>query len=409
MKLHGKVFTKQIICILGGALLWGAMSLSARIMPSPIEKGYLSRNSYGGGELEYKIKVGGLEEEEISLQVAVGEQQYTDKGFEDAFQQVIKRLETSILKGNESLQQVRSDLDLITWDADSGLHISWESENPEILDSFGTVMNKELTEKGREVRLEASLSDGIHKKKYYMTAHIKPPLLTAQDKAKREFLYLAAAEDEAQRTEKGFYLPGEYEGRKLYYKDADASDYRILFLMGVILAFVFYAKDKSDQQVRVKKRKQQMLLDYSEIVSKLMIFLGAGMTVPNAWERIVQNYEADFPKRRKLPRFAYEEMCKTYYQIKSGVPEGTAYREFGLRCELQPYLKLCGLLEQNRRTGTKNMRMLMQLEMSEAFEQRKNLAKRLGEEAGTKLLAPLFLMLGIIMVMIIVPAFLAFT
>ena len=46
--------------------------------------------------------------------------------------------------------------------------------------------------------------------------------------------------------------------------------------------------------------------------------------------------------------------------------------------------------------------------MVTAFEQRKNLAKKLGEEAGTKLLLPLFLMLGVVMVMMVVPAFLAF-
>ena len=46
--------------------------------------------------------------------------------------------------------------------------------------------------------------------------------------------------------------------------------------------------------------------------------------------------------------------------------------------------------------------------MVAAFEQRKNLAKKLGEEAGTKLLLPLFLMLGVVMVMMVVPAFLAF-
>lgn len=45
--------------------------------------------------------------------------------------------------------------------------------------------------------------------------------------------------------------------------------------------------------------------------------------------------------------------------------------------------------------------------MVSAFEQRKNLAKKLGEEAGTKLLLPLFLMLGVVMIMIVVPAFLA--
>ena len=75
---------------------------------------------------------------------------------------------------------------------------------------------------------------------------------------------------------------------------------------------------------------------------------------------------------------------------------------------LQPYLKLAGLLEQNRKTGTKNLRQLLLLEMTDAFEQRKNLARRQGEEAATKLLIPLFLMLGVVMVIVVVPAFLTF-
>ena len=97
-------------------------------------------------------------------------------------------------------------------------------------------------------------------------------------------------------------------------------------------------------------------------------------------------------------------MRRTDYQLKSGMAEGAAYQEFGRRCKLQPYLKLSGLLEQNRKSGTKNMRGILQAEMADALEQRKNLARRLGEEAGTRLLLPLFMLLGIVMVMIMVPA-----
>ena len=47
--------------------------------------------------------------------------------------------------------------------------------------------------------------------------------------------------------------------------------------------------------------------------------------------------------------------------------------------------------------------------MNHAWEQRKTMARRLGEEAGTKLLVPLFLMLGIVMVIIMVPAMMSMT
>lgn len=43
--------------------------------------------------------------------------------------------------------------------------------------------------------------------------------------------------------------------------------------------------------------------------------------------------------------------------------------------------------------------------METAFRQRKELALRKGEEASTKLLIPMFLMLGVVMVMVVAPAF----
>ena len=97
-------------------------------------------------------------------------------------------------------------------------------------------------------------------------------------------------------------------------------------------------------------------------------------------------------------------MRQTYYQMENGTAEGAAYRDFGRRCRLQPYLKLSSILEQNRKTGTKNLRELLHREVVDAFELRKNLARRLGEEAGTKLLAPLLLLLFVVMIFIMVPA-----
>ena len=43
-----------------------------------------------------------------------------------------------------------------------------------------------------------------------------------------------------------------------------------------------------------------------------------------------------------------------------------------------------------------------------AFEDRKNEARKRGEEAGTKMLIPMMLMLCMVMIMIMVPAFLTF-
>lgn len=53
------------------------------------------------------------------------------------------------------------------------------------------------------------------------------------------------------------------------------------------------------------------------------------------------------------------------------------------------------------------MRKLMEDEMEEAFQKRTDFAKRKGEEASTRLLFPMFCMLGVVMVMVVSPALLA--
>src|SRR5699024_5767251 len=104
-------------------------------------------------------------------------------------------------------------------------------------------------------------------------------------------------------------------------------------------------------------------------------------------------------------RKAYEEMVSTMNQIRGGIPEGEAYEDYGTRCNVSAYRKFGTLLSQNLRKGSKGLTDLLGREAEEAFEERKNLAKKLGEEAGTKLVIPLFLMLIIVFAIVIVPAF----
>ena len=63
------------------------------------------------------------------------------------------------------------------------------------------------------------------------------------------------------------------------------------------------------------------------------------------------------------------------------------------------------LLSQNLRKGSKGLTDILEREAADAFEDRKKLAKKLGEEAGTKLMIPLFMMLAIVFAIVTVPAF----
>ena len=174
--------------------------------------------------------------------------------------------------------------------------------------------------------------------------------------------------------------------------------------MGMMIGILLYALQKQNIRKAEEERKKQMIEDYPEVISKLTLYLGAGMTVKKAWRKIIEGYMKE--KEDENERYVYEEMRQTCHEMDSGVTEAEGYENFGRRCDLQIYIRLGALLSQNLRKGTKGLSELLKLESIQAFEERKARAKRLGEEAGTKLLLPMFLMLVVVLIIVIVPAFL---
>lgn len=59
--------------------------------------------------------------------------------------------------------------------------------------------------------------------------------------------------------------------------------------------------------------------------------------------------------------------------------------------------------------GKKEFSNSLMIECNDAFLERKNKAKRMFEEAGTKLLVPMFMMLFVVVIIIMFPAFGSFS
>lgn len=179
----------------------------------------------------------------------------------------------------------------------------------------------------------------------------------------------------------------------------------VLLAWGSTCAVFVWGMEIQSIKERERKKEEQMLCDYPEIISKLNLLLGTGITVKNAWKKILEDYEKQ--KNVRGMRYAYEEMKNAYREMQSGVLEAECYEHFGRNCKLRPYRKLGTLLSQNLRKGTKGLTGFLNLEAIQAYEERKMRAKRLGEEAGTKLLLPMFFMLAVVLVIVILPAFMA--
>ena len=149
-----------------------------------------------------------------------------------------------------------------------------------------------------------------------------------------------------------------------------------------------------------------MQLDYPQVLSRLVLLIGAGMSVRSSFFRIGEDYRKERAEGRGR-RFIYEEILLMCHEMESGVSELESYSHFAGRCRNHSYSRFCSLLSQNLRKGNAALLSVLQQEAAEAFEERKNLARQMGEEAGTKLLFPMILMLTITMIMIMIPAYTA--
>ncbi len=392
-------------CLAGSMALYLAIqTIGARDSPVAAE-GRIVRSGYGGKAQEYELCVSGLEEDAETITVEVSPMAYSEEEAEAIFYEIMDQMEETIRGENPSLMEVTEDLNLPSLWKETGVRIRWNSSKPVYLDSSGHVA-ADLQEEETLV-LQARLSTGEFQADFEIPVRLIPRQLSEREARLRGLTGAVAEADQKGVGDSYLQLPDEYDGRTLSWSEPADSSNILILLLGVIAAILLFARDGAEERKKARAREEELLLDYSDLVSKLMILIGAGMTVRNAWERMVNDYEAGCREGRMKKRAAYDELQGAWLQLAGGIPEGTAIREFGRRCGLQPYRKLCTLLEQNRKTGTKNLRTILEQEAEDAFEMRKNLARSRGEEAGTRLLGPLFLMLGIVMVMIMVPAMLA--
>lgn len=404
---------KQILCLMAGLFIGLAAQLWQHTDSALLEGNTLARGSYGQGDQTYSLIVEGLGEKEVPVEMVLSERMYTKQEAHKTYEAVMVQLPQLILGNNPSLEDVRQDLNLLTYLDSYGIRLRWESDEPELLDSFGELHVQELKqrgigEQGIKISLHVRMTEGNWPEEYELSVCVKPPVLTQQEQTEEAFVEFLKSQDELQSYTAYMKLPEEYQGQSLKYSLPEESVFVPVMGLGVAGAVLCFFGDQARQQNRTEERKRQLALDYPEVLSRLTIFLGAGMSIRTAWDKIALEYKMMLEQGRRRKRYVYEEMYETSCQMKGGVPEGKAFEEFGRRCGLQSYMKLGGLLEQNRKNGSKNLRNLLRTEMTDAFEQRKHQARRLGEEAGTKLLLPLFILLSVVMVMIAVPALMEF-
>lgn len=361
----------------------------------------LERPKTGAGEAMYELEVlrDGTRE---SVTVYVGERQRTGEEIDRLFEQAEAALLEELLGDNESLNRVVCPLNLVDSLPEFDMRVEWFIEDISRISYWGEISPGDEDSCVELVAVlsycgETEYEEPFTRREYSFMVRV--PKRQPEDEVLSGIEELILAADRQYRYEDSLVLPREHGGEGLIFVQSKKSMTGGLLILPVMVLALLFVRRRGKEQNEKKKREESMMKDYPEIITKLSLLTGAGMTPYNALLKITGD-EKGTP--------AYEELRRILGQIQSGTPEYTAYSGFGQRFGLHCYSKLGTLLGQNAVRGNERLRVMLKEEAAEALEERKARARKAGEQAGTKLLMPMFLMLLVVLIIIMVPAFMSF-
>jgi hypothetical protein len=364
----------------------------------------IARNPYGVGDVSVELSASIEGEDTEIFDYLVEERQYTEEELDTLYGQAVAKLDDAILGDNESLEDVRYQLELVTKLDGYPFAIAWDSSQYGLINTDGTVANEEL-EESEIVTLTARFSCEEWFRDYQLYVRVNPVVYTEKELLRMRLQELIDMQAEKTKYAETMELPEQLGDKTIIWQEIAADNSGYFLLLILLTAGVLFWGRSRDLDNKLERRKRELLLDYPEIVNKLALYMGAGMTIRNAFFKMGEDYKKQEHHKK---RYVYEEIVMICYELQSGKSEMEAYDHLGRRCQVQSYMKLSALLSQNLRKGSNDLQQMLRREADNAFAERKNQARKLGEEAGTKLLLPMMMMLCIVMVLIMIPAYFSF-
>lgn len=172
-----------------------------------------------------------------------------------------------------------------------------------------------------------------------------------------------------------------------------------------VIAVLLYVSRLEKQKKKLQEQRRKLKLDYPEIVGNMAVFVSAGMPIKYAWNKISARYST---KRNEKEHPGFELFVTGTKRMADGESERSVYHALAGNAGIIEYGRLSRLLVQNLEKGSRALAPLLEDETEAAFVERKRMALKSGEEAGTKMLFPMMLMMGVVMAIVMTPALLNF-
>ena len=396
---HNTKHLSRLVFIIGTVITIALGIKSVR--DANIQTGYeITRPQAGEGVFEEELIAILGNETKVPIKVVVEETKLSEGEAEEKLLEAEQLLDKLILGENESNEIIYYDLVFPENILGTLVEIDWILKPLEYVHTDGTIRNDVNISEEITQTAAAILSCQGYTRDYEIELTFLPRTMSLEHEVD-QLVQQALFESKEQEI---LRLPNNYKGTLLQWKKPLDVTFVYFFLFTLCATIFLHIGAKRDYQQEKKDRRNRLENEYPQIVSKFAMLLSAGLSVRNAWIRIVAMNDG----KNGVNSPAYEEMKWAIRQMQKGNSELDVYENFGRRVGLVHYKKLMALFISDKRRGSRNLLEAMNEEMMQAWEEKRRKAKQQGEQVGTKLLIPMMGMLMVVFVIIIVPAFLSF-
>lgn len=366
-----------------------------------IKNGTVERDVVGGEEKEVSLVLdieGVLENQAYSLEVLPA--QPTEEEAEKHFEKAIETME-------QDFKEIGEQIPLQASYEEGVVKAEWSFDPYGVIDAEGNIRYEKIEESGTTINAQVELSCGDYEKIYQFAFLVMPKELSQ----KEEILQQLDAWMEQQMSLEGsqaIQLPTEIDGKEIIWSEEKETITPQILLLEVVAILLLWLFSRKKQIQEEQERIYRIEREYPEIVNQLSLLLGAGMTTRQAWNKLTAQYlfkrKAGMIKEKEV----YEAIVRMTRRFSEGESERAIYQQFTQEVSVPCFHKLMRILLGNLEKGTQGICGRLEEESRVAYEQRIQNAKKLGEEASTKMLFPLMLMLVIVMGIVMLPAIVQF-
>ena len=344
------------------------------------------------GDPPIEVEINTDREGESNLLLKVYPVEYTEEQFREITDAALVYIGTVLKGDNPSLDEVSGKLTFPENDETGTISFKWIPDRFDIIGSSGDIYRDELV-KNETVEITLEMSDGVHTREERFDVTVLSPNMNedSEDPLLEELKQI----EQQGRNSDAVHFPETIEGESIRINERKYLRNILigLFILPVMAVALVYhriniLKEKCD------KRQSELRNEYYSFVSRLSLMLGSGAGMKDAMRLAAKG-------NGKLT----EEVSFCINQINSGVSESKAYSDMAKRVSIPEYTRLAALISQNIEHGNSRVLMLMDQEVKNAMNIKREHLRRSGEIASEKLLLPTSLLLIIVIGLIMIPAF----